>query len=336
MNRIVLVLSAMLLLAGGAESAFAQDSTKNLAASLAKEEQLLVPGAAVTESDIAQLRSLTDRIRAANDAQLLSRAELLLVLFRERLGTKASVAAFDKALNAEARTIRRDQWHRTKRGIVRTSFWIGLSSLGLVGVSQAVSGWATNRYLTSTTTSSATSYFVTGKLAQLTSLVGVAGTVGGLGTAWLLEVNPFDIPSARTGSVLVAYPRSNMTDSEKISYLEKTRKDYTDREQHAARMRRWSFGLLAAGLTGVLATGVSGYLGNLAYNKYVSSTTAADATSYRNMVSIYQDITIGTASLALVGLSGATVGYLFGPDPGSLASSIETLDSQIALLQKSQ
>lgn len=336
MTRAVLSLVAVLLLSFNSEAAFSQTTTNALAASLQKEEQMLVPGTTITESDIARLQGLADRIRAAKDAQLLSRAELLLVLFREQLHTKAQAAAYDNAIKAEARTIRRDQWHRTKSRIVRTSFWIGLSSLGLIGVSQAVNDWATNRYLTSPTASSATPYFVTGKVAQLGSLVGIVGAVGGLGTAWLLEVNPFDIPAARTESFQVGFPRDNMTNSEKLSFLNRTRKDYTAREIKAERTRRLSFGMLAAGLTGVLATGISGYLGNLAYNKYVSSTTASDAANYRNMVSIYQDITVGTASLALVGLGGATVGYLFGPDPATLASSIATLDRQIALLQNSR
>lgn len=336
MRRLARLLAVTFVLVIVAQSTSAQSRADELAASLSKEEQLLAPNATITEADITRLQGLTEQIRSAKDPQLLSRAELMIVLFRERMKTKASVSAFDKAINTEARAIRRDRWHRTKRGVVKTSFWIGLTSLGVIGVSQTVSGWATDQYFHTQTLSSATPYFITGKIAQLVSLVGVVGAVGGLGTAWVLEINPFDVPGTHTTLLPVRYPHEHMTTQEKITYLEGKKSDYAKRETRARKMRGVSFGFLLAGLAGVVATGISGYLGNLAYDKYVSSITASDAANYRNMVTLYRYVTIGTGSLALVGLTGAAAGYLFGADPTELSNSIQALDNQLATLQQQQ
>ena len=316
-------------------AAYAQDSSavSSLTASLSKEEQLLGSTKPITAADLTRLETLLPKIRAAKDPALLSRAELLVVLFRERETTKAATATLDKQIAQEARQIRGFRWHRTKDVLVKAGFWTGLSSLGLLGVSQAVLGWATDQFVQQPTASTAAPYFITGQVTQLTSAAGIIGAVGGLGMAWLLSINPFDIPAPLTASG-IAYPRSGMTTPEKISYLETTKNHYQKQEKGAKVGRNVSFAFLAAGLTGALATGITGYLGNLEYQKYAASTTAADATTYRNTVTTYEYITMGTASLAFLGLTGATIGYLFGPDPAQLSSSIQALDSQLKHLQE--
>ncbi len=337
MRRILLLLFGVVMLFELAGGVYAQDSStiSSLTASLSKEEQLLGSAKPITATDIARLDALIPKIRAAKDPALLSRAELLVVLFRERDTTEATTAALDKQIVQEARQIRGYRWHRTKDVLVKTGFWTGLSSLGLLGASQAVLGWATDQFIQQPTAAAAAPYFITGQVTQLTSGLGLIGAVGGIGMAWLLSINPFDIPAPLTASG-VAYPRNGMTTAEKVSYLETTKKRYQKQEKGARIGRNVSFGFLAAGLTGALATGIVGYLGNLEYQKYAASTTAADATTYRNTVTTYEYIAIGTASLAFVGLTGATIGYLFGPDPAQLSSSIQALDSQLRHLREDQ
>lgn len=313
---------------------FSQDQNAGLAASLAKEEQLLGPSGPPSQQDIVRLEALVAKIRESGDSSLLSRAELLLVLFRQQVSSKAQREAYDRAITEEAKTIRGYRWHRTKGVLVKTGFWVGLSSLGLLGVSQAVKSWATDRYLESQTVTTAKPYFITGEISQLTTVVGTLGALGGLGLAWVLEINPFDIPPPRTVGPTPSYPRSDMSPTQKMSYLEGVRKDYEHRQKRATGLRKASFVFLSAGLTGVVATGLAGYLGNLAYQKYTTSTSAADAVSYRQTAKVYQDITIGTASLALVGLTGAMVGYLYGPDPTQYAASIAIVDHQLQALRE--
>lgn len=326
-------LLSLLLLVALPRLAFGQDQNAALAASLAKEEQLLASTTPVGEGDVARMEQLVARIRQANDSALLPRAELLLVLFREQESSKAKIQAENRAIIEEAKTIRGYRWHRTKGVLVKVGFWTGLSSLAILGASQAVKDWATTRYLEATTVDAAKPYFVAGQVSQLTTAVGMVGALGGLGLAWLLEINPFDIPSPPATGTPTSFPRAGMSSSEKISYLDGMRKDYVKRQKRAAGLRTASVVFLAGGLTGVLATGITGYLGNLEYQKYTAAKSAADAASYHHAVTIYQDITIGTASLALVGLTGAMLGYLFGPDPGKYENSIKILDHQLQLLQ---
>ncbi len=317
-------------------SVFAQNNASGLSASLSNEEKLLSTPSKISQGDVDRLQKLINEIQAAKDEQLLSRAQLMLVLFDESLRTKARSEELDQSIRDEARSIRRQAWHQTEAKIVKTGFWIGLTSLGLVGVSQAVKGWTADQFAQKTTIAEATPYFIAGRISEITTIAGTLGALGGLGTAWALSVNPFDIPAPQTVTSPVSYPHGSMSVAEKITFLEGARTDYQKKQQHAAGVRRFSVVSLAVGLTGAVATGVAGYLGNVAYNKYSASTTAADATTYRNTVTLYEYITIGTASLALLGLSGATVGYLFGPDPAQLERSVQVLDSQIKMLQEQQ
>lgn len=327
------VLLLIVLLSSSASSVIAQDQTAALASSLAQEEQLLGSSKGITTVDISRLKSLVVKIRETKDPVLLSRAELTLVLFTEQERSKTAAAAFNKSIIDEARTIRGYRWHSTKDALVKTGFWTGLSSLGLLGLSQAVGSWAADEYVKIPTVSAATPYFITGQVSQLASTVSIIGAVGGLGMAWLLSINPFDIPEP-VASTVIDYPKIGMSKAEKISYLEKTRATYQKGEKRARLGRNASFVFLASGLTGALATGIIGYLGNLEYQKYTSSTTAADATAYRQTVTTYNYLTIGSASLAFVGLTGATIGYLFGTDPAELSSSIDALNSQLRILQE--
>lgn len=335
MRRVRPLLFGVLMILALAAGAYAQESSpvSSLTANLSKEEQLLGTDKPITAEDITRLEALIPKIRTAKDPALLSRAELLVVLFRERETTKAATAALDSQIVQEARQIRRFKWHRTKDVLVKTGFWTGLSSLGLLGASQVVLGWTTDQFVQQPTASAAAPYFITGQVTQLTSGLGLIGAVGGLGMAWLLSINPFDIPAPLTASG-IAYPRSGMTTPEKISYLETTKKHYQKQEKGAKVGRQVSFAFLAGGLTGALATGIVGYLGNLEYQKYAASTTAADATTFRTTVTTYEYITMGTAALAFLGLTGATIGYLFGPDPAQLSSSIQALDSQLKNLKE--
>lgn len=330
--RRLLFYGVLVLFSAGA-GLFAQDQTATLSASLAKEEKLLEASSPITAADVVRLHAIVEKIREVKNPELLSRAELLLVLFNENEDTKAATAAYNQAILDEARTIRSYRWQNTKGVLVKTGFWLGLSSLGLLGVSQAVGSWAADQYVQQTTITAATPYFITGQISQLSSTVGALGAIGGLGIAWLLSVNPFDIPSPATATA-IDFPKSGMTPAEKIAYLRKTKTSYEKREKRARTGRSLSLTSLATGLAGVLATGIVGYLGNLEYQKYTASTTAADATTYRNTVTTYEYIAIGTASLAFVGLTGATIGYLFGPDPAQLSSSIDALNSQLRTLQE--
>lgn len=334
MRRALPLLVVALLLALFPVFAFGQAQNSALSSSLAKEEQLLGPSGPPSEQDLIRLETLVAKIRHSGDSALLSRAELLLVLFRERVSSKARRETEDRAIGEEAKAIRGYRWHRTKGVLVKTGFWVGLSSLGLLGVSQAVKSWATNRYLDSPTVATAKPYFITGEISQLATVVGTFGALGGFGLAWVLEINPFDIPAPRSVGTAPSYPRNDMSPAQKTTYLEGVRKDYERQQKRATGLRKASFAFLSAGLTGALATGLIGYLGNLEYQKYTASTNAADAASYHEMVNIYQYITIGTASLALVGLTGAMVGYLYGPDPAQFEASIQILDHQLEVLRQ--
>jgi hypothetical protein len=333
MKKTITAFVMMIYLISSAESLFAENKAPALDARLSTEEQLLGSSTPITTTDVARLQALVRTIRTTKNPGLLSHAELILLLFREREHTKALAADHDRTIVDEARLIRGYRWRRTKDALVRVGFWVGLSSLGLIGVAGAVDGWATEQYVRQSTAAAATPYLITGEVSQLASTVGTIGALGGLGMAWLLSINPFDMP-APLADAAAEFPRSGMTSAEKINYLEKTKVKYQKRETRARAGRSISFAFLAAGLAGVLATAAAGYLGSLEYQKYAASTTVADTTAYRNALTIYGYITIGTASLAVLGLSSAAIGYLSGPDPAQLASSIDALDSRLDFLRK--
>lgn len=334
MTRRLLAITAAVFMVSTA-SIFAGDQSQTLASRLAKEEQLLQGSTPITTAEVAQLRQLVSEIRATKNTNLISRGELLLTLFRERESSKAATQADTKSIEAEAKSIRTFRWQRTENVLEKSGLWTGLVSLGVLGISQAVKSWATNQFFGASTASAAAPYLVAGRVSEMTTAAGAIGAIGGIGMAWLLAINPFDIPSPGQAAPPVTFPSNKMTRNDKISYLETARKRYQQREQQAVRSRNVSNGFLAAGLTGLVAAGLGGYLSQLE-NQSVTSTSSSSSATYQSSATTYSYVTLGGAAMAFVGLTGAWLGYLFGPDPAQVERSIGMLDYQLTALRSQQ
>lgn len=335
MRRILSTLLIVSVVALLPSAAFADQQSASLTASLKKEERVLASPAGVTQGEVGKMERLVAQIRSSGDTALLGRAELMLVLFKKRASATAERPAYDRKIQQEARSIRRDRWHRTRNAVVKTSFWIGLASLGLFGVSEAANSIAVSRYSRLTSASAASPYLIAGEVSQLTGVGGLLGAIAGLGTAWVLEINPFDIPTPTAATTPVHYPRAGMSRQQKSAYLQTLLKRQKRREGRARSARTVSKWFLIAGIAGAINTAVTGYLSNLAYQRLAGSGGAGSPPS-SPVLKVYQAITISSAAVALTGLSGAAVGYILGPDPQQVAASIRELDGQLALLSASR
>jgi hypothetical protein len=330
------IVAALLLTVCAAAGAYGQ-STSGLTDRLAAEEKIFSAGTTVTPAEVADLKALVADIKASpGDASLLPRAELLLELATENESTPERTAALNAEIAQdldEATAVRR---RNLDEGVMRTSFWIGLSSLALTGAALTVSTWANNSYNTASSASAAEPYFVTGQIAQDVGLAGLGLGVLGLGTSWFFAVNPFGVPAVAADGSVVPFPRTDMTTPEKIAYLTDLKSKEQKKLPNARNIRTLAFTSLLVGGAGAIATGVTSYLGNQAFQEYNDAIYTTDAVSLRNKVDVYDYVEIGTAALAFAGMTGAMIGYIAGPDPAALQSSIDSLDAQLTVLEGSK
>lgn len=279
------------------------------------------------------MEKLVREVRTTDDAALISRAELLLVLFREREVSAARTQALNASLKADSEMLNATIWHEKKRRLAATSFGVGIASLAVLGLSYGVNTWAYNAYQNAGSATAAAPYYTLGKVGQIASVAGVVGAVGGFGLAWLIEMNPFDNLGVRPTYPGITYPRTDMTKSEKIAYLTESRSRDEARLAKARKARFDAGQFFKLGVASTVMTAAFGYLEYSAYRNYSGARTAQDASGWSITLNVAEFATVLSASLAGIGLSGAAILYLSNPGPDNLNASINMLDAELESLR---
>lgn len=307
-----------------------------LIAQLDRETRLLEGSQPTSTADVSRMEALLREIRATGDAALVSRAELVLVLFQEREASVAKTQALNASLKADSEMLHAASWHERKKRLAATSFGVGVASLAVLGLSFGVTSWAYNAYVNAGSASEAAPYYTVGKVGQIASIVGPIGAIGGFGFSWLLEVNPFDDLGVSPSYPRITYPRPDMTNGEKIAYLTETRSRDESQLAKAAKARFDAGQFFKMGIAATVMTAAFGYIESTAYRNYSSASTPQDASGWRTTLDTFGFAAATSAVLAGIGLSGAAIHYLSSPSPEKLNASIHMLDAEIASLRASQ
>ena len=330
--RIALPLALLLASApnGAAQSA-------QLSERVSAEERIAAGSGPITAVEVKRAQALVADARASKDAALLTRAQLVLLLFQERESSKSKLAALNASIAAEADSLSAARRHEKRDRRIGTSFGVGVASLALIGISEGVSSWAVTQFQGAATASAAAPFYTAGKISQVTADIGIVGAIGGIGLSWLMEINPFDTFGAATvPSPFTSYPRAGMSVVQKRSYLEQTKVKLEREAVRSRSVRKSANGFFVVGIVSAALTGAASYLEGQAYDQYRQAIGTTSESSLRNTYTAYQGITLLLAGAAGVGLGGGAIGYSASPDPAEVDLSIRLLDAQLQLLSQGQ
>ena len=324
---------AILLLVGVAGVAVAQANHDALAGQLAKWENLLGSGKAITPQNVAEVEKLNRQIDETPYKDLITRGALVVALYNESLQTKAKSAEVAREISAQASLMNRQARQHTKEVLAKVGFWTGVSATGLAIVSGTMSSWAFSQFANQSNYQTASDYFTTGRIANIVMVSSLITGLASFGLASFELFGLYSTPVSPASPMVIPYPNENMSNGAKIAYLDAQLKDYAKQFETAQKARQFGTWSLLGGVAALVPTIVFAVAENSAFSQYSAAGLTPAASNLNSQVNLFKWGAIATGSLAAVGFAGALTGYLFFPDPAEIQQTMAAVDSQRATLE---